>query len=385
MTFTDTVSGVTFTFDSGGNNPVTVGVRATRTSFFIDAITGITYYIDTADNRVEALSYLPETTQYAFTPADGKTYLIHYNDVRVAFPVISGANVNAGVATVGSEHVHRRDRPGRARDRRRRRSRSTSNSFEINGNLYTITGTPAGADYSACSVAGSGTAPHPFTSPNTFALTDPSVTYTLQLDAANLPHLDHRYLPGQAQPRPDLGQRRHLPDHLQHGEHRLAARPGPGGDPDQQLGLHADQPFDATTAKFIFADLDIFNAASVVGQFTAYLAPTFFIGGATYTLDTVHLMVTRQRQAAVTRCCRIPTMFSINGFNYVIDTNRTPHAIVGNDNMSPLPTDVTVSRGNPVPHSTFTLNGQVYEYVEDAGTMCSPSPAPRATRSPSRA
>ena len=37
-----------------------------------------------------------------------------------------------------------------------------------------------------------------------------------------------------------------------------------------------------------------------------------------------------------------PTMFSINGFNYVIDTNRVPHAIVGNDNVSPLATDVTV-------------------------------------------
>ena len=48
-------------------------------------------------------STLPETTRYAFTPADGNTYLIHYNDVQVVFPVIAGANVNAGVATVGSD------------------------------------------------------------------------------------------------------------------------------------------------------------------------------------------------------------------------------------------------------------------------------------------
>ena len=39
-------------------------------------------------------------------------------------------------------------------------------------------------------------------------------------------------------------------------------------------------------------------------------------------------------------------MFSINGFNYVIDTNRVPHAIVGNDNVSPLATDVTVQSGH---------------------------------------
>ena len=43
-----------------------------------------------------------------------------------------------------------------------------------------------------------------------------------------------------------------------------------------------------------------------------------------------------------------PTMFSINGFNYVIDTNRVPHAIVGNNNVSPLSTDVTVQNGLPV-------------------------------------
>ena len=83
--------------------------------------------------------YLPETTRYAFTPADGNTYLIHYNAVQVVFPVISGANVNAGVATVGSDiftiQIDEVD-PVRAAARR---SRSTPTFFEINGELYTIT------------------------------------------------------------------------------------------------------------------------------------------------------------------------------------------------------------------------------------------------------
>ena len=59
--------------------------------------------MDETDNTVEAISYLPETTQYAFVPADGNTYLIHYNNVSVVFPVVSGAQVNVGVATVGSD------------------------------------------------------------------------------------------------------------------------------------------------------------------------------------------------------------------------------------------------------------------------------------------
>ena len=102
-TFTDSASGVTFSFDSGGNNPVTASFPYTN-HFFIDAITGTTFYIDEADNKVEALSYLPENDAVrVHSPADGNTYLIHYNDVRVVFPVISGANVNAGVATVGSD------------------------------------------------------------------------------------------------------------------------------------------------------------------------------------------------------------------------------------------------------------------------------------------
>ena len=55
LTFTDSASGVTFTFDSGGNNPVTARSR-TRTISSSTRITGVTYYIDEADNRVEAIS-----------------------------------------------------------------------------------------------------------------------------------------------------------------------------------------------------------------------------------------------------------------------------------------------------------------------------------------
>ena len=85
LSFTDTISGASFSFDSSGNNPISVSFPY-QSGFFIDVMTGITFYVDTSDNRVEALLYLPETTRYAFTPADGNTYLIHYNDVQVAVP-----------------------------------------------------------------------------------------------------------------------------------------------------------------------------------------------------------------------------------------------------------------------------------------------------------
>ena len=150
------------------------------------SLTGITYYIDEADTRVEAISNLPETTQYAFVPADGNTYLIHYSNVGVVFPVISGANVNAGVSTVGSDiftvNIDEVDPASGGTGIPINR-----NSFEINGNLYTITGTPSGADYSSCQVVGDAIAPTNFISTNTFQLTDPTVTYTLQLDATDLP------------------------------------------------------------------------------------------------------------------------------------------------------------------------------------------------------
>ena len=102
VTFTNTVSGVTWTFDDTTAGPVTAEFVYVN-DFFADPLAGVTYYVDTTNNRVEAISYITETTQYAFTAANGVTYLIHYNDVEVYFPVISGAEVNAGEATVGTD------------------------------------------------------------------------------------------------------------------------------------------------------------------------------------------------------------------------------------------------------------------------------------------
>ena len=115
----------------------------------------------------------------------------------------------------------------------------------------------------------------------------------------------------------------------------------------------------------MFADLNIYDAASVVGQFIAYLAPTFFLGTTTFTLDPVALVVSDMNKVPYPLLPN-PTMFSINGFNYVLDTNRVPHAVIGNNNVSPLATDVTVQSGQPIPSSTFTLNGLVYMLTEDA-------------------
>ena len=353
VTFTDTVSGVTFTFDDSGNNPITAEFTYTN-DFFVDAIAGATYYIDTTDNHVETISYLPETTQYAFTAANGVTYLIHYSDVNVVFPVISGANVNAGIATVGTDiftiEIDEVEPTigGTAIP-------INQNSFEINGNLYTITGTPTGSNYSSCSVVGDNIAPKPFLSANTFSL-DRLDDHLHAAPRREQPsRVGYGKLPGAAKPRPDQRERQHLPDHLQHGQYRLVAGTGPIGDSDQQLGFKLTNPFDTTKAKFIFDDLDIYDAGSVVGQFTAYLAPTFFLGSSTYTLNTTSMIVTDNNKRPYPLIPN-PTMFSINGFNYVIDTNRVPHAIIGNNNVSPLSTDVTVQNG--VPRAQLHLHPQ---------------------------
>lgn len=363
-TFTDSAGGVTFSFDASGNNPVTAEF-AYSNNFFVDALTGVTYVVDEADNRVEALSYLPEITEYAFTAGDGKTYLIHYDDVRVHFPVISGANVEAGVATVGANTVaveidEVEPVAGGSPIPVNR------NSFEINGNLYTIGGIPVGPDYSTCSVVGAGAAPRPFAGPNTFTLSDPSVVFTVTLDADDLPVSIAATFP--IQPNRDLISVNDDVYLITYNTVSTGSLLGQGQKsiPITNSSFTLTNRFDATKAKFIFADLDIFNAASVVGQFTAYIAPSFFISGVTYTLDPVRLVVTDSDKRPYPLVPN-PTMFSLNGFNYLIDTNRTPHAIVGNDNVSPLATDITVESGEPIPNSTFTLTGQVYEYAEGPG------------------
>jgi hypothetical protein len=363
VAFTDTVSGVTFTFDSSGSDPVTAEYPYVN-DFFLDAITATTYYVNQTNSRVEAISYLPETTQYAFTAANGITYLIDYSDVDVVFPVISGAEVNAGVATVGTD-IFAVQVSGVEPTTSSTAIPANQNSFEINGNLYTITGTPSGSDYSACSVVGDAVSPKPFLSANTFQLTDPAITYTLQLDGSNLPETIAAAFP--VRPSRDLisvNDNVYLITYNSVSTGSLLGQ-GQSSIPIANSGFKLTNPFDSTTAKFVFDDLNIYDAGSAVGQFTAYLSPTFFIGGSTYTLNTSSLIVTDNSKRPYP-LIPDPTMFSVGGFNYVIDTNRVPHAIVGNGNVSPLSTDVTVQAGLPVPNSTFTLSGQDYAYVEDA-------------------
>ena len=372
VTFTDIVNKLTFTFDSSGsgNNPVTIGFVYTN-GFFTDLITNVSYYIDTVDNLVQAISYLPETKQYSFVPADGRTYLIHYNDVGVVIPIVSGANVNAGVATVGSDifQVHI--------DQVASADGATSlytnpNSFELNGVLYSIKYIPVAGnptDYSASLVTGGTMASKQFSSSNTFQLTDPNVLYTLQLDESNLPSAivaTYRVQPSRAL--------LNVNDYVYVITYNTASTGSLLGQGQASIAITNSSftltnPFDSTKAKFIFADLDIYDAASVVGQFTAYLLPTFFMANATYTFDPVNLVVTDNSKRTLPLIPN-PTMFSIGGVNYVIDTNQIPHAIVGNGEPSSLSTDVTVENGQPVADSTFTLNGQIYAYNEDAhGTL----------------
>ena len=59
-------------------------------------------------------------------------------------------------------------------------------------------------------------------------------------------------------------------------------------------------------------------------------------------------------------------MFSINGCNYVIDTNRVPHAIVGNNNVSPLVHRRHRAAGDAGGQHHVHLSGQVYAYLEDS-------------------
>jgi hypothetical protein len=371
--FTDTVSGTTFSFDSSGDDPISVQY-VYESQFFIDTLNGITYYVDT-DNTptlVEAISYLPETTRYAFTPADGNTYLIHYNDVEVVFPVIAGPNVNAGVATVGSDiftlevdEVDPAAVAGPSVPTGPQVHKTNNNSFEINGELYTITGTPVAGSYKNCQVVGAGMAPFSFTDAMTFELSNPTVNYTLHVDVNGVPQTITATFP--VQPSQDVisvGDEIYI---ITYGTVTTGSLLGQGQSsiPILNSSFTLSNPFDTTKAKFIFADANIYDAGSVVGQFTVYLSPTFFIDNVTFTLDPVNLVVTDNEKRPYPIDIN-PKMFSLNGFNYLINTNSIPHSIVGNNNVSPLATDVTVQAGQPIPNSTFTLNGQVYAYTEDS-------------------
>jgi hypothetical protein len=361
--FTDTTSGVTFSFDPSGDNPVTAEFPY-ENDFFVDPITGTTYFVDTTSSSVEAISYLPETTQSAFTPANGTTYLIDYSDVEVVFPVISGPYVNAGVATVGGDQFTV-EISGVDATTSPTPIQTNQNSFSINGNLYTIAGTPSGADYSACSIVGDAKPARPFLSANTFSLGDPTVTYSLLLDADNLPEtITAAFAVKASRTFISVNDNIYLITYSSLSTGSLLGQ-GQASIPIAASTFKLTNPFDTTVGKFTFDDLDIYDAGSVVGQFTAYESPTFFLNNDTYTLNTTALTVTDDNGQPYPLVAN-PTMFSIGGFNYLIDTNRTPHAIVGNDNVSPLSTDVTVQNGVPVANTTFTLNGQDYASVEDA-------------------
>jgi len=362
LTFTDTVSGATFSFDSTGNNPISVSFPY-QSQFFIDTLTGITFYVDNTGNHVEAILYLPETTRYAFTPSDGNTYLIHYNDVQVMLPVIAGGNVNAGVATVGSDtftiEIDTVDPIASAAPP----VPVNPNSFEINGELYTISQT--GADFTKWTVTGAGKAPNVFTSASTFKLSDPNITYTLHADqdgllqtvTASFPILPSRNLISVADEIFVITYATVTAGSLR-GQGQSAI-------PITKSSFNLTNPFDTTTAKFIFADANIYDAGSVVGQFTVNQIPTFAIDNTTFTLDTTSLVLTDNNGRPWPLIAN-PMMFSINGSNYLIDTNQLPHKIVGNNNRAPLATDVTVQAGVPIANSTFTLNGQIYAFVEDS-------------------
>ncbi len=61
------------------------------------------------------------------------------------------------------------------------------NSFEINGNLYSISPGKSAADFNDWKVVGAGQGPFAFTGLNTFKLSDQGITYTLHLDGDDLP------------------------------------------------------------------------------------------------------------------------------------------------------------------------------------------------------
>ena len=341
-TFTDSVTHVSFSFGTGGG-PVTVTFPYSN-DFFLDALSGTTYYVDQPDSKVNAQSYLPEITRYGFVAGDEVTYLIHYNDVSVVFPVVAGEHVNAGVTTIGADeftvHVDEVVPLGGGA------ALATSpNSFEINGAEYSIAGTPAGGDYSSCHVVGGGGAPRPFTGPATFVLSDPTVTYTLHLDASGEPAAitaDFTVRPSQ-----DLivvADDVYVIGYATTTTGTLLGQ-GISAIPIVDSKFTLTNRLDATKGQFIFADLDIFDAASVVGQFTVYSAPSFVINSMRYTFDTNGLVVTDDSKHPY-RLVTNPAFFSVNGANYLIDTNQVPHAIVGNGNVSPLATDVTIQSGN---------------------------------------
>lgn len=163
--------------------------------------------------------------------------------------------------------------PGSSRRRAARRSRRTRTRSRSTGTCTRSLGTPSGSDYSACSVVGDAISPKPFLSANTFQLTDPAITYTLQLDGSNLPETITAAFP--ARPSRDLISVNDNVYLITYNSVSTGCLLGQGQSsiPIANSGFKLTNPLDSTTAKFVFADLNIYDAGSVVGQFTAYLSP----------------------------------------------------------------------------------------------------------------
>ena len=171
------------------------------------------------------------------------------------------------------------------------------NSFEINGELYTITPGQNGTDYSACKVVGAGKPPVAFTGPNTFKLSDPGITYTLHLDPDGLPQTITASFP--ILPSSDLISVADEVFVITYATDTNGSLRGQGqaSIPIANSAFTLTNRFDATTAKFIFADANIYDAGSVVGQFTINQIPTFAINSTTFTLDATQSGGDRQRRA----------------------------------------------------------------------------------------
>ena len=117
MTFTDTLSGVTFTFNDSGNNPITAEFGYTN-SFFVDVISGVTYYIDQTAGTAEAISYLPEVRTVRVRPCRRQ----HLPDpLQRCFRGVSGDFGRRGQCRRGDRRLRRFHRArGRSRTSQRR-------------------------------------------------------------------------------------------------------------------------------------------------------------------------------------------------------------------------------------------------------------------------
>ena len=188
-----------------------------------------------------------------------------------------------------------------------------------------------------------------------------------------------RDVPGPAQPRSawsidDDG----LRHHVQHGQHGLAARPGLCGDPD-----HATRASRCTTVRrdegeVHFADLDIYDAA-LGGRSVRRLSRADVLRSAARpTRSTRSAWSLPTTTSGRTPLLPNPTMFSINGANYVIDTNRDP-ARDDRQQQRLAAVDRRHRAGRPgrAQLDVHTRRPGLRATSRTRSTICSRSPAPR--------